>query len=505
MPAFESFRAARWIRTVNLILQAVLFLTLCLGLNYIASNHVWRADLTRDRRYSLSPETHGYLERLDQPIEVIVTLTPELDAEAAIPALDDIIGLLNEYVHLTEANETGKISVREIDVYLERALANELQIDRPNLVVFRSGDRRRAVAVSELHRERDDGSRVTEFLGESLFTQALLEVSTLERKKAYFLVGNGERRIDDTTPAFGLSAFAAELALRNLDVETLDLTNGSPVPADAAVVVSVGPNRVANEIQEQLRQYLNRSPSPGSIILMLRQGVRNDDLGLNSLLSDWGITAYDNLVVDADPRNQSPNGDLIVRAVDPDHPVTEPLVDQGVPLVLGPTRSLLAVPGRATGSRVEALPVAATSALAWGETRYREPQPAQFNENEDQRGFPTLRPENALAIAVASERVRPSSGLAFSVPSGRLLVVGTDELATNRRLVSSSGNFAFALNAVTWAVGREVQLNLPARAVERFQISLSRQELNRLRFSLLFGVPGAVALLGLLVYWTRRK
>ena len=55
MPAFDSFRATRWIRTVNLVLQAVLFLTLFGGLNYLARHQSWRFDLTRARRYSLSP------------------------------------------------------------------------------------------------------------------------------------------------------------------------------------------------------------------------------------------------------------------------------------------------------------------------------------------------------------------------------------------------------------------------------------------------------------------
>ena len=68
----ESFRAARWTRTANLVLQAVLFLTLFAGLNYLAGTHVlaespWRFDLTRYRRYSLSPETLAYLSDLPRP------------------------------------------------------------------------------------------------------------------------------------------------------------------------------------------------------------------------------------------------------------------------------------------------------------------------------------------------------------------------------------------------------------------------------------------------------
>ncbi len=41
--------------------------------------------------------------------------------------------------------------------------------------------------------------------------------------------------------------------------------------------------------------------------------------------------------------------------------------------------------------------------------------------------------------------------------------------------------------------------------IERFQLALSQQELTRLRYSLLFIVPGAVALLGIMVYWSRRS
>jgi len=35
MLPIESYRAARWLRTINLVLQAVLFLTLFGGLNYL--------------------------------------------------------------------------------------------------------------------------------------------------------------------------------------------------------------------------------------------------------------------------------------------------------------------------------------------------------------------------------------------------------------------------------------------------------------------------------------
>ena len=80
----ESFRAARWVRTLNLVLQAILFLTFVGGLNYLARSHAWRFDLTRYRRYTLSPETVAYLRNLIRPVQIVVTAAVRLVASGRL-------------------------------------------------------------------------------------------------------------------------------------------------------------------------------------------------------------------------------------------------------------------------------------------------------------------------------------------------------------------------------------------------------------------------------------
>ncbi len=87
---------------------------------------------------------------------------------------------------------------------------------------------------------------------------------------------------------------------------------------------------------------------------------------------------------------------------------------------------------------------------------------------------------------------------------GRLAVVGTADFVTNSRLINV-GNLNLFLATVNWAVDRDTQLNIPVRPIQRFQLALSAEELVRLRLALLLGLPGCVALLGLIVYWTRRN
>ena len=92
----------------------------------------------------------------------------------------------------------------------------------------------------------------------------------------------------------------------------------------------------------------------------------------------------------------------------------------------------------------------------------------------------------------------------FSVRGGRVVLFGGADFVANGRL-SNTGNLGVFLNAVNWTTDRDTQLNIPPRPIERFQLSLSQDELVRLRYSLLLGVPGAAALFGLIVYWTRRR
>ncbi|NBX60367.1 MAG: ABC transporter, partial [Opitutaceae bacterium] len=75
---------------------------------------------------------------------------------------------------------------------------------------------------------------------------------------------------------------------------------------------------------------------------------------------------------------------------------------------------------------------------------------------------------------------------------------------TNNR-ISYGGNLNLFLAAVSWTVDDDTQLNIPPRPIQRFQLALSRDELMRLRLGLYLVVPGIVALLGLVVFWTRRN
>jgi hypothetical protein len=498
MSSFDSFRTARWVRTLNLVLQAVLFVTFFAGLNYLARYHPWRYDLTQQRRHSLSPETLAYLRTLSRPVRIVVTLTPNSESADIAQAYRDVSALLREYTYATEADPNRRVTVEYLDVYQRRREADQLGIDQPDSIVLLCGDRRRTVTLGEIYR-MENGVK-SGFRGEQAFTAAILDVSSPGKKKVYFLTGHGELNPEDVDPVRGLSALRDELRARNFDVDRLELAASPKLPADAALLIAVAPQgRYTPAETEMLRQYLG--PGAGRMIVLLEPAQPH---GLGSLLLDWGIVVDDDLVYDTGADNMTEEGDLIVRYFLP-HPITQTLLDRQIPLRIGPARSLRPDPGRKLGNDLTVTTLAVTSTTAWGEVSYRLHTAPEFNPGYDLKNDrPGLEPRDHLAIAIASERVSARAGLDFSVRGGRLVVFGTGDLIANNR-IAGAANLNIILGAVNWTVDRDTQFNIPVRPIERFSLSLSAGELARLRRSLLFLLPGAALVLGIVVYWTRRR
>jgi hypothetical protein len=487
----DSFRAARWIRFINLILQAVLFLALFGGLNYLAQKHLWRKDLTQSRQHSLSAETKSYLENLERDISITVTITNDGENEELAAAYRDISGLLREYTYLTRNRPKGRIEVHFIDVYQSRREAEALGLDQPNVVVLTSGGQRRVMPVSEFYKINGKEKRKEAFIGEAALTAAILDVSAPEKKKIYFLSGHGEMKPDDLDGARGLSQLRDELRQRNFDLEGLDLSLTRKIPDKAALILIIGQQgRVQPFEEELLRNYLQTRA--GRVILML-DPMRS--AGLENLFFDWGVIVYDNVIHDNNRHNLSDSGELILTHFLP-HPITQNLINSDLPILVGPARVVSEDIGRTDDDGLNVKKLVATSETAWGEASYRLRIPAEYTPGTDLRGL--------LGVMIVSERLKPKASLPLSVPGGRLAVFGTADLVTNNRIINF-GNLNLFLATVNWAVDRDTQLSIPARPIQRFQLALSQEELVRLRLGLILVVPGLVALLGFVVFWTRRN
>lgn len=494
----DSFRAARWVRLVNLMFQAVLFVTFFAGLNYIALRHTWRFDLSETHRSSLSPETKSYLNQLEKPVRIIVTLTNDREVPELAQAYHDISSLLREYTYASTANERGgKITVEYLDVYQNRRKAEELRIEVPNVVLLLSGENRRQLLPIDFYNTKKKGKEYTReaFKGEAALTAAILDVSSAEKQKIYFLQGHGELSFTDVSQR-GLSKITDELSNRNFELASLDLAQTRKVPDDTALppllIIAGQQTRFQPFEEELLRNFLqNRA---GRIILMIDPWRAH---GLDNLIFDWGVIVYDKQIYDSNPQEQDENGNLYLRYYLP-HPITQSILNNVLPVIIGPTRVVMEDIGRAKDDGLAVSTLIKSSPTSWGETSYRLRNiKPEFTPGED------LRNKDGLGVLTVSERLKPANNLPLSIRGGRLAVFGTSDLVTNNR-IDISGNLNLFLATINWCVDRDTQLNIPARPIERFQLALSQAQLERMRLGLLGIIPGTVALIGFFVYWTRR-
>ena len=489
MNPIESFRATRWLRTLNLVLQAILVVTFFGGLNYVAKNHAWRFDLTKHRKFSLSPETLSYVKNLQRPVHIILTHSPDSDNP-------EVRGLIDEYVYATEDRPAGKITKELLDVYQNRRRSEELGVDQADVILLISGGKPRVIRVNELYTLKN--SKRDLFRGEQVLTAAILDVSSSGRDKIYFVTGHAELRIDNPAPHTGLSDFRDQLKLRNFEIETIDFTVTRKIPTDARLLVIVAPqDRYSPQEQEMLRKYL--SADAGRMLIFLAPGRTTSALGLDELLLDWGVLVHNDLILDTGPENITDNGELLIRTFAATHPISKTMGDYGFALRLGRARSVFPDPGRSLGGGLNTVAIAITSKTAWGE-RGNE---LRYNPGIDTGPSPLMEPQDRLGVVVASERLAVRDNLPFSVPGGKLVVFGSGDMIANGRLDNAS--LLLALNAVNWAVDRDRQLSIPPRPVERFHLALSATEFARLRYALLLVLPGAAMALGLFVYWSRRS
>ena len=67
---FEDFKVTTRISKINLWIQIVLGITLYCGLNFLATRHYMRWDISENARNSLSPESVAYVKNLNAPVEI---------------------------------------------------------------------------------------------------------------------------------------------------------------------------------------------------------------------------------------------------------------------------------------------------------------------------------------------------------------------------------------------------------------------------------------------------
>ena len=455
----------------NLIVLAIIVLSISVLVQALATRHNLRWDLTENQRFSLSQQSRKILKNLKKNTEIIAFYR---DTEEGKQSLKD---LLEEY-----ANSSSRFKYRFVDPDRSPNLAKEYKVTAYGTLVLESGGKREKVEIGT----------------EQFITNGLIKVTRDAEKTVYVVTGHGEKQI--TSPdKNGFSAAKQAIEDQNYKVKELVLLREKQVPQDASAVVIPGPTQdfFPQEISE-LTDYVNRG---GKLLVMVEPMTETPRL--NQFLEDDGIQVGNNEIIDRLSRVFGADYTMPVVTQYARHPITE---NFGVATFFPSTRSVTPVKKPKTGVQVQ--PLALTGPNSWAETdlnRLRQGS-AEFNEGKDMAGPVSI----AAVSSIEPKEPENPKGLLFSgkteprkAGKARLVVFGDSDFAGNTAL-GIPGNRDLFLNALSWLAEEEELIAIRPKDQSNSPLLLSATE-GRLAFWFpIVILPAMVLGAGVFAIWRRR-
>jgi hypothetical protein len=483
-PSFSPAR--RWKIGCDVVIRTALVLAVVVMVNYLGAKFYGRYFLSSQTQVRLSPRT----------LSVVHSVTNHVAVTVYYDKTDDwyptIIALLNEY-HSANPN----ISVKTVDYLTDPGEAQKIKdqyklssAKDKDLVIFDCGGHIKIVngeALSQVKleevpnaTEREFRRKPVAFNGEMMFTAMLLAVENPKPLKAYFLQGHGEPSLSDSGDQ-DYQKFGAVLAESYIATEPLQLLGGIAVPDDCSLLIIAGPRTAFSDSElQRIDQYLAQG---GRLFVLFNELSVKRPTGLEPILARWGVNVVPDTVVDRQHTTTPSAQDVIVYNFS-SHPAVNPLTQLALQMWLPRPVSQVDAPNPpADAPKVE-------------ELAFSGPQSTLLEDS-------TVAPRSYPLMAAVEQKA--VAGVANSRGATRILVVG-DSFFLNNHMIEGGANRDFVGYAANWLLDRTVLLEgIGPRPVKEYRLTITRNQLNQVRWLLLGALPGSVLLFGWLVWLVRRK
>jgi hypothetical protein len=521
----------------NLLVAALLMLATWVLLVWVASRPAFKRliDLTPQRINSVDPVTEELLRELrDAKVEVEFHLFyPPVEGSAQDQAGQQVLAIRQRLRDLTDlllkryqflGGEL--VTIHHYDFYGDAAATRKAVADfayqaRDGEVVVvamrQPGKERRfrkLSLVSDLgvieQPETPGGPArrmpvpvLKNYKGEEAISSALKSLLVQGIPVLYFLQGYSTSLDFRGTGQFSYSLLRGTLERLGFEVRDLNLGQANAVPADASVVLVIEPTKDFRErdavalfeyVKRGGRVFINYTWSPV-------EGSNPDGDKFGELLGyEVGQRPVFHKIPDVSGRagGQGLDGNNGVAklqlSVNQRHPTTRRLAESRSPFEVAYARELRERRGAPSGIMREEL--LKTGDFGWtalpepnGEPSYRAPAV----------GLRSFIVGSAFQIDPAASA---GDGAVPGSPRPGQVIVVTGAFCHNAGMPLFG---AFALNVCNWLTERRVLLDIQGSRYQANQLRLQPQQLDRVWYLLVCGVPGAFLALGLLVYRRRRN
>ncbi len=485
-PSFTPGR--RWRVGLNVIISAIALFAVVGMANYISSRKFQRFHLSSQQRQQLSPLTLNVLGALTNKLKVVVFYDKNQ------PLYGMTMDLLREFQGKSplievEAVDYLKSPGRAEKVISEFKLASLEETDR---ILFSYNGRTKTVYARDLPEYdynaiyRGEEVPLTAFKGEQLFTSAIFSLIDARPMKAYYVVGHHEHDLDKTETLHGYSEFRQIFVEDQIELVPVRLSE-SGVPADCQLLIVAGPQSpfLTPELL-QIEEYLQKG---GRLLALFRPFIAvQQTTGLEQLLEKWDLVVGNNVTKDEAKNLKSVDERLLVYNFG-SHPAVNTL--QRMQLLMVHPRSIDQKPSKdkaGEASRVVTLASTSEKGVANALVKGNSQRPVRTG---------------SIPLIAAVEK-GGIQGIASDRGATRIIATG-DSLFLGNVSIGEGANRTFARNAINWLLNRDGMLGgIGPRTIKEYRITMSKAEMEVVRWILLAGLPGGTLCVGLLV-WLRRR
>jgi len=493
---------------VNVIVQVVILLFICLVVNWVSSRRFVRWDMSRDQKFALSTQTKSLLGSLQKPVTAIIYFS---GAGVGGQVSPDVSALLKEY----EYASGRKFSIENVNPYRNLNRARELAekykfASEENIVILDYDGRSKFVNANDMV-EMEQAQmnpfqpmppRITAFKGEAAITAALLELVEGKPQKLYVTTGHGEPEVKagaQPEKPDEVTILGEYFKRSNIKYEPIKLLDVERVPEDATALMIFGARQDFSEREIQLLdQYWKNK---GRVIVFLNGPSKTPNL--NNWLATMGVTPGAGRIIRTVTVMNIMNGQRDTRVqgsaegtfAPEGKEISKDLANQNA-FFFGPSAYLDLDRAKSAQEQIQFTELAKVGKEFWAEL---DPMVV---------GIPTRDParekEGPFTVAVAIEK---GAMPGIKVETSRAVVVGNAGFLTDGGLQQFEYGLDFGLNAVNYVLNREkgAGVGIPPKEKKLTALTLEEKKLTQLGLAVVLGLPAVVAFFGVISWFQRRR
>ncbi len=448
-------------------LVAAILLVLNIMVEALPKN-ITQYDISASKLYSVTSNTKMVLNALEKDVS-IYWIVQDGEEDAILENLLDKYSSLSDRVTVTKKNPDTYPTFAE--KYTDQEVKN-------NSLVVECGDRSRFIALTDIYLN-DNGmdpqySGITSFDGEGAITSAIDYVVNEEQPVLYLLEGHGEAELP--------KPFAEQIRKSNIETKPFSLLSADGVPEDAACLMIHAPSSdYSLEEVDLLRKYVAEG---GKLFVAAGPTVDGFLPNLYELLSDFGVTTTEGVVVEADRGYYAFREPFALLPEMAAGEITDPLVEERYSPIL-PIAQGLNVGNVPANVQVE--PLLSTSPLA-----FSKPDGYDLTTYEKEEGDV----DGPFTLAVDIQNMNEGRIVWFSSS------VFLNELYN---AYSSGANTNIAMNALSALVGESEAMAIRTKSLSYDYLTISESTSSMLKAVMIGVFPLAYLGVGVAIVVKRRR